>query len=108
MTTEEDLHRSGYSREEEYFHKRNRELIDRGRKDLDARRATEAEAQRQSEHWMRCPQCGGPMEEVELLHVKAEQCARCRGLFLNAGELELLLHGEQPQALLDSIKRLLD
>lgn len=41
---------------------------------------------------MRCPKCDEKMEEVRKDGVYIDVCRRCRGVFLDAGELEELLH----------------
>lgn len=61
----EDLKKQGYDKEEEYFHKLNRELIERRRKELDARRSAAADRSNQPFR-MVCPKCGGKMSEVDM------------------------------------------
>ncbi|HQY99463.1 MAG TPA: zf-TFIIB domain-containing protein [Propionicimonas sp.] len=39
---------------------------------------------------MTCPKCGGPMRTYERNGIHLEQCAGCRGVFLDFGELEHL------------------
>jgi uncharacterized protein len=49
-----------------------------------------------------CPKCQGPMRTYERNGVHVDQCADCRGIFLDRGELERLIdaenswHGRQP------------
>jgi len=51
---------------------------------------------------MTCPKCSGPMRTYERNGVHVDQCADCRGLFLDRGELERLVdaenawHGDRP------------
>jgi len=40
-----------------------------------------------------CPSCDKPMIVFELDGVEVDHCVRCRGTWLDAGELELLLGG---------------
>lgn len=101
----EDMSQTGYSREEEYFYKRNQELIERRRRELDAERAGHKELE-QGAHWMRCPKCGGQMEEVDLAHIKVDKCTDCRGIFFDHGELETLLESQEPTGFLSGLKRL--
>jgi uncharacterized protein with PIN domain len=82
MPTEEKPSRN----EEEYFAKLNAELIKERRAELDRARAQSA---RQT-HFMKCPRCGGDLEEVEHHHVKVDRCKDCSGVWLDAGELELV------------------
>lgn len=44
---------------------------------------------------MRCPLCGVPMREVPRRGVVIDVCPECRGVWLDAGEMEkLLAHAE--------------
>jgi Zn-finger nucleic acid-binding protein len=42
-----------------------------------------------------CPKCQGPMRSYERSGVTVDQCADCRGIFLDRGELERLVDAEQ-------------
>ncbi len=72
--------------EDEYFLKADADLIKAQRAKLDAER----EASRRKQHFMKCPKCGGDLKEQALSSVKVDVCVDCRGLFLDAGELELI------------------
>ena len=39
---------------------------------------------------LQCPKCGGVMRTYDRNGVHIEQCERCRGVFLDYGELEAL------------------
>jgi uncharacterized protein len=41
-----------------------------------------------------CPKCGGQMRSYERNGVTVDQCADCRGIFLDRGELERLVDAE--------------
>ena len=41
-----------------------------------------------------CPKCGGAMRHYERNGVVVDQCAECRGVFLDRGELERLIDAE--------------
>ena len=43
---------------------------------------------------MNCPKCHGDMRTYERNGVTVDQCADCRGLFLDRGELERLVEAE--------------
>jgi uncharacterized protein len=50
---------------------------------------------------MMCPKCGGSMRTYDRHGIHLEQCDRCRGIFLDYGELEALTRmeaqwGQQP------------
>jgi Zn-finger nucleic acid-binding protein len=42
-----------------------------------------------------CPKCRGTMDSYERNGVAVDQCADCRGLFLDRGELERLVDAER-------------
>ena len=44
---------------------------------------------------MTCPKCHGEMRSYERNGVTVDQCAECRGLFLDRGELERLTEAER-------------
>ncbi len=72
--------------EDEFFHKRDAELIAQKRAELDAKRKN---AERAS-HYMKCPKCGGDLVEREYHRIKMDVCPDCHGTWLDAGELEML------------------
>ncbi|TDQ47582.1 TFIIB-type zinc ribbon-containing protein [Actinorugispora endophytica] len=41
-----------------------------------------------------CPKCPGSLSRETLVGVTVDKCSRCRGLFLDRGELEQLLEAE--------------
>jgi hypothetical protein len=74
--------------EDEYFVKLDAELLKQRRAQLDAERA----ARERKAHLMKCPKCGGELKEREYNHVKIDACSECGGVWLDAGELELVAH----------------
>lgn len=72
--------------EDEYFAKQDAELIKQMRAKLDKER----EQNERKAHFMKCPKCGADMKEEEHGPVKVDICPDCRGMFLDAGEMELL------------------
>jgi hypothetical protein len=72
--------------EDEFFLKRDAELIAQQRTRLDAER-TRAE---RSSHYMKCPKCGADLVEREFHRVKIDVCTECKGVFLDAGEMDLI------------------
>jgi len=42
---------------------------------------------------VRCPRCNKPTIVLEVQHVEIDHCLGCGGVWLDAGELELLLEG---------------
>jgi len=49
---------------------------------------------------MKCPVCKDPMIVIELNEVEIDYCTSCNGIWLDAGELELLIEDEQERELL--------
>lgn len=95
----------GYDREEEYFYRKNKELLDKKRAELDAARRQQESAQLKEQHWMRCPKCGHELAEEELGGIKVDRCSQCGGIFFDAGELDLLLASQEPAGFLGGLKK---
>jgi hypothetical protein len=101
----EDMRKLGYDQEEEYFYKKNKELIEKMRKERNAERAAQEEKARKMAHWMRCPKCGDDLEEVEHLGIKIDRCKSCSGLFFDRGELEIVLQSREPKGFLGGLRK---
>jgi uncharacterized protein len=85
-------------REDEWFLKNERELIERARHDRERRAAERDAAEQESErrrvrelHFMRCPKCGHDLREEVLDGVTIDRCTFCEGLWFDANELEQVL-----------------
>jgi hypothetical protein len=100
------LDEQGYDKEEEYFFRKNRELLERKRAELDAARREQEGRQLKELHWMRCPKCGQEMSEEELSGIKVDRCTGCGGVFFDAGELDTLLQSQEPAGFLGGLRRL--
>ncbi|MHB1224005.1 MAG: TFIIB-type zinc ribbon-containing protein [Gemmatimonadaceae bacterium] len=72
--------------EDEYFVKLDAELMKQRRQELDSSRAS----QERASHFMKCPKCGGDLAEREMHQVKVDVCTSCGGVWLDAGELDLV------------------
>lgn len=102
----DQLENAGYDREDQYFHKLEREMIEKKRRELDAARAAQqAEAARPAS-WMKCPKCGGEMAEEKLEEITIDRCGSCGGVYFDRGELELLLGTQEPKGLGGVLKKL--
>lgn len=73
--------------EEEYFAKREAELL-KARREAAERAA--ADAERRS-HFMKCPKCGAGLHAESYHGVQVERCPECLGIWLDAGEAETML-----------------
>ena len=76
--------------EEEYFHRKNLEAIEKLRAKM--RVADEAKAAGTSS--MKCPRCDGSLMESKVEEVTIDSCEKCGGLWLDSGELEQLTKKE--------------
>jgi hypothetical protein len=72
--------------EDEYFAKLDAERVKELRAKLDAeRKATE-----RTSHYMKCPKCGHDLQEVTVRSVKVDTCGNCHGMWLDAGEIDMI------------------
>ena len=81
-------------REDEYFLKIDAEKLSKMRTELDQKREQDAKQRRKETHWMKCPKCGADLQEVNYEDVLIDTCAECHGIWLDHGELELLVSGQ--------------
>ncbi len=72
--------------EDEYFVRRNAELVKEMRDKLDAER-TAASAPATAP---KCPRCNVALAEREMDHVKIDACPSCEGIWIDKGELAQL------------------
>jgi uncharacterized protein len=84
--------------EDEYFAREDAELL---RKQRERDQAAAAEAERKS-HYLKCPKDGYDLATSEFHGVQIETCPHCRGIWLDAGELESLAR-EQRASLLTRV-----
>ena len=84
--------------EDEYFHKKDQELLSKMRAEADAKRAKLTAENKKAEYWMRCPKCGSKLKEESYGSVMVDRCTSkpCSGIFLDGGELEILLKAKAP------------
>ena len=71
--------------EEEYFRRQDREALER----LRAKRAAEGGPEH-TDTPRPCPLGHGPLNEIAFEDVFVDRCEQCRGIWLDAGELEQL------------------
>ncbi len=81
--------------EDEYFAQQNAELL---KKQRDQAAAAAKAAERQS-HYMKCPKDGYDLTSSEYHGVQIETCPHCGGIWLDAGELDVISHEERPALL---------
>ncbi len=77
----------GQALENEYFHRKNQELIEKMKEKLTAEQCQPVAR--------RCPkECDGSFVEVDYENIKIDICETCGGAWLDAGELEALTKKE--------------
>ena len=77
--------------EDEYFVRKDAELIKEMRAKLDKDRTE----QERKAHYMKCPKCGADLKEEPHGQVKVDICPECGGMWLDAGEMALLRQVEK-------------
>ena len=76
--------------EEEYFHRKNKEAIEKLREKMKV--SEDAKAAGTSS--MRCPRCDGTLVTNQIDEVSVDTCDKCGGIWLDSGELEQLTKRE--------------
>jgi uncharacterized ferredoxin-like protein len=71
--------------EDEYFVKQEAELLKQMRAKLDAERAKAT-----STSPMKCPRCGAALQEKQYHDAMVDVCPQCNGMWLDAGEAEII------------------
>jgi 5-methylcytosine-specific restriction endonuclease McrA len=77
--------------EEEYFARLEAERMERKR----AEQARLAEDAERKSHYLRCPKCGGNLQTIDVSRVQVDQCPECHGVWLDAGEMDHIMHAEK-------------
>jgi len=76
--------------EEEYFHRKNKEALEKMR----SRIAVADEAKAEGTSSMKCPRCDGTLKPESFEGVEIDTCDKCGGVWLDSGELEQLTKRE--------------
>jgi hypothetical protein len=93
----DDLKSQGYSKEDEYFYKKDQERLAKLRAEADAQRAKLESEHQKAQYWMKCPKCGSDLKEEDYgASVLVDRCGKCGGIFLDGGEMEILLKAKTP------------
>lgn len=74
-----DLEERGKALENEYFHRKETELIEKMRKKILSESAVDI--------GLECPKCDGKLMESAYEDIKIDVCDTCSGVWLDAGEL---------------------
>ena len=78
--------------EEEYFHRKNQEAIEK----LRAKMKVADEAKAAGTSTMKCPRCDGRLLEAKIAGVTIDTCDKCGGVWLDTGELAELTTKKDP------------
>lgn len=77
-------------REEEYFARLEYERKKKIEEEKHKRLAEEERRRLKELHYMRCPKCGMELIEIDYKGIKVDKCSECEGIWLDAGELEVV------------------
>lgn len=75
-------------REEEYFARKEFERLRKIEQEKHSKLAEEEKKRLKDLHYMRCPKCGMGLIEINYKNIKVDECSECKGIWLDAGELE--------------------
>ena len=81
--------------EDEYFARQEIERRKQWAKEQSAKMAADEKKRLRDLHHMKCPKDGMDLQTIELHGVKIDQCATCHGIWLDAGELDHLMHPDR-------------
>ena len=84
-----DLEDRGRALEDEYFRRRERELVEKMKAKLAEENSTSLN--------LKCPKCDGTLHETEYENIKIDVCDGCTGVWLDAGELAQIADKEDQQ-----------
>lgn len=77
-------------KEEEYFaymeFERKRKIEDEKQKKLTEQKKKEL----RDLHYLKCPKCGMELIEIDYKGIKVDRCSECFGIWLDAGELDMV------------------
>jgi len=74
-----DLEKRGDALENEYFYRKEQELI--------AKMKAKIEGESSKNLEIKCPKCDGTLIETDFEKIKIDVCNKCSGVWLDAGEL---------------------
>ena len=83
------------SKEEEYFAREEFERLSRLEEEKQAKMEAEEKEKLKKLHYMHCPKCGMQLIEIDYSGIKIEECSVCRGVWLDASELQQIIDLEQ-------------
>lgn len=82
-----DLEDRGQALENEYFRRKEQELIAKMKERIEGESAKSLE--------IKCPKCDGTLIETDFEKIIIDVCDKCSGVWLDAGELTLIADKEE-------------
>lgn len=89
--------------EDEYFAKEEAEKAKRLKDKISHETEQEERDRVQAICYMKCPKCGGALNEVTFRGIRIDRCSSCSGVWLDEGELEKLAGTEDKSVIADII-----
>jgi uncharacterized protein len=82
-----ELDDRGRALENEYFHRKEQELLEKMKAKIQSEEAKDLHLQ--------CPKCDGTLYETEFENITIDVCSGCTGVWLDAGELAQIAAKEE-------------
>jgi len=82
-----ELDDRGRALENEYFHRKEQELLEKMKAKIQSDESTSLD--------MQCPKCDGTLHETDFESIKIDVCDKCHGVWLDAGELAQISHKDE-------------
>lgn len=82
-----ELDDRGRALENDYFRRKEQELLEKMRAKVKDESAKSLE--------MQCPKCDGTLHETDFENIKIDVCDKCHGVWLDAGELAQITHKDE-------------
>lgn len=76
--------------EEEYFARMEYERLKKSQEENQKKLAIDQRVKEKELHYMKCPKCGMNLVEIDYKKIKVDKCSECEGLWLDAGELDMV------------------
>ncbi len=82
-----ELDDRGRALENEYFHRKEQELLEKMKAKIQAEQTKSLE--------LKCPKCDGTLHETDFESIIIDVCDKCHGVWLDAGELAQLANKDE-------------
>jgi len=91
--------------EKEYFAREEAEKLRKLALDRSRKQAEEEKVKLRELHYLHCPKCGNPMDQIAFRGLEIERCFDCGYTGLDDGELEKLA-GEEEDGVVSAVLRI--